>query len=680
MTESDLLRLSMILENQGNTTRNKYICKLVECVIFDSNKSELSASELYDEISNRFQLEFDMIEIKNAIKAKGNGRVLNAHNKYYLDAKVIDQLSNAVSFEDKLEKYIEMYIKEKEISTNKSHLLSLLQNHLYYCFNSNAKNLTAIIGCDTTVHIDENIIDSYHILPQDKDLINGFIEWDNKEKDELFYIIVASCYEYCLITANKNPQISKAVFKSKKFFLDTNMVFRMAGINNDERQIVIKNFVSKCKEVGISLYYTNYVLEEIYRVIDKEIDFIRKKITSGHRPVDAKLLGSISSSFEPNDFYVMYYNWCKEPQNKHNDYLAFRSYLYGIVESALKEFTYVNAPNYKITNRAEFNAFFNNLKEYKEEKRTYRKTTPESVETDVNQVLYIESIRPKSANSLWELNEYLVSADQIFVSWADENYKGVPIVLIPSVWLSLILKVSGRASEDDHKSFCMFMKLRQHHNDEDKININPINLLNRISEKTVDTELKERIITEIVSNRNEYAFETVEDYNESVVKAFDVVLGKELEFQRNKREQAVLDVTNSTRQTFLNYEKELAKRKTKDQHAQEYAEKLSTKKVTYYAEHMNTLIIFRVVIGIVFIMPFVLAAIDLGPFREFVTNIFVSDNSNDQLISLIFFVCELLIGGLFKTVNEIWKYLSSNERKNKLFKKYYNKHMKIMND
>ena len=61
MTESDLLRLSMILENQGDTTRNKYICKLAECVIFDSDSSELSAMEIRYEIINRFQLEFSEI-------------------------------------------------------------------------------------------------------------------------------------------------------------------------------------------------------------------------------------------------------------------------------------------------------------------------------------------------------------------------------------------------------------------------------------------------------------------------------------------------------------------------------------------------------------------------------------------------------------------------------------------
>ena len=54
MEEKDILRLSMILENQGATTRDRYICKLVESVIFDSEKNALSIIEIFLAISDRF--------------------------------------------------------------------------------------------------------------------------------------------------------------------------------------------------------------------------------------------------------------------------------------------------------------------------------------------------------------------------------------------------------------------------------------------------------------------------------------------------------------------------------------------------------------------------------------------------------------------------------------------------
>lgn len=73
----------MILENQGETTRNKYICKLTECVIFDSENGSLSSLEIYKCIRNRFQLEFDIQEIEKAIAKRGKNRIKIVNKKIY---------------------------------------------------------------------------------------------------------------------------------------------------------------------------------------------------------------------------------------------------------------------------------------------------------------------------------------------------------------------------------------------------------------------------------------------------------------------------------------------------------------------------------------------------------------------------------------------------------------------
>ncbi len=680
MKESDLLRLSMILENQGNTTRNKYICKLAECVIFDSEKEELTATEICTQIQSRFQLVFDVLEIQSALKSKGKGRVSLNGNKYKIDAKVANQLSTVVSFEEKLINYIATYINQKNVKDDKDYLLSLIQKHLYYCFNSNAKNFTSIIGCISNKHIDETIINEYKLSPDETQKINDFLAWDNEGKDELFYNIVASCYEYCLITANKNPSISKSIFRGKKFFLDTNIIFRMAGINKDERQMVIKTFVDKCNEVGISLCYTSYVLEELYRVIDKEIEFIRKSITNGQPPIDDKIIGSISSNYEPNDFYVIYYNWCKEPQNKYYDFLSFRNYLCNAIDTAVSEFEYINAPNYNLSNKTRFTELVNSLRTYKTEKRTYRRTTTESVKTDINQVLHLESIRPNHAKNLWEMNEYLVSADQLFVSWSNSQFTGIPVVVIPSLWLSLILKVSGRASGDDYKSFCMFMTLRQHHSEEDKININPLELLARISEKTIDIQLKENIIREIISNRSTYSFDTNEDYTASVDKAFDVVLSKEKDAVREELEKEALEEKKKNQALYDEYEKRLAQTKTSEEYSRDLADKLAKRKVEWFEEHENVLIFIRVIIGVAVLIPIVLACLNIGPFRNLAIALFNEGKISDKVFSVLFYVFQISLAYLIKLVSDFWKYMASEKRRNKLFKKYFKNNTNIINE
>lgn len=679
ITESDLLRLSMILENQGETTRNKYICKLTECIIFDSEYSALSSLEICESIRSRFQLEFDVQEIEKAIAKKGKGRINIVDQKYQLDAKVIDQLSTQVSFEDKLKAHVNAY-SEQVPGVDSNQLLSLIQKHLYYCFNSNAKNFNSIIGKDLKAYVDEDVINEFKLTPDEIDIINGFMLWKNPEKDQLLYSIVSSCYEYCLITTNKNPNISKSIFKGKKFFLDTNIIFRIAGINHEERRFVTKTFVNKCREVGVSLCYTSAVLDEIYRVINGQIDFIRS-ITKGQMPIDPAVLTKISRDFECNDFYTIYCNWCKEPQNKYNDYISYRNFLLKKINEAICEFEYIDISTFHCENQKRKTELFNDLKAFKSAKRSYRITTDDSVETDIKQVLFLESIRPKSAKSLWEMNEYLVSADQLLIAWADNTFDGIPMVVIPSLWLSIILKISGRASSDDYKSFCMFMTLRHHHSNEDKININPIELLSRLSEKTIDKQIKELVINEILANRNDYSFDSAENYDESIELAFDKILSKEKNLHKAELLQAVKAEKELSKEAEEKYKKAMANKKTDEEHAQIFSRKKAQKKVDWFAKRAHAPLVIEGFLIFVLLLFFILCyGFKMQPFVDLITKSNETDVFSLKNFSVFAWIYGLFTVSLPTYFHKIWQYLSSDSRKEKLCSRYFKNYLNTLND
>lgn len=667
----------MILENQGETTRNKYICKLTECVIFDSENGSLSSLEIYKCIRNRFQLEFDIQEIEKAIAKRGKNRIKIVNKKYMLSAKVNDQLSTQISAEEKIKKYVNDYIEQvQDIDANQ--LLSLIQKYLYYCFNSNAKNFNSIIGIDSKANVEEDVINEFKPTPGEIDLINGFMLWNNPEKDKLLYSIVASCYEYCLITTNKNPVISKSIFKGKKFFLDTNIIFRIAGINQDDRMFVTKNFIEKCREVGVSLYYTSAVLNEIYRVIDSQINFI-KLMTRGQAPVDPNIISKISFTFDYNDFYAIYCNWCKEPQNKYHDFISFRTFLLKKINSAISNFEYIDSSN--ILKEDKNSALFEDLKSFKNAKRSYRATTDESVKTDINQVLFLESLRPKSAKNLWEMNEYIVSADQLLIAWSDKTFDGIPMVVIPSLWLSIILKVSGRASNDDYKSFCMFMTLRHHHTDEDEININPIELLTRLSERTIDKQIKELVINEILTNKNEYSFDSVEDYNDSIELAFDKILSDEKKTHKEELHKAVEAEKELSEEATEEYKKQLENKKSAEEHAQIFARKKAQKKVNWFAQRENIPLAIEGKLILVLLLLFALCYIfQVKPFVELITKSTEIDTFSLKNFSAFTWIYGIFTISLPTYLHKIWKYLASDKRKDKLCSKYFKNQLKILND
>lgn len=676
--EKDLLRLSMILENQGATTRDRYICKLVECVIFDSEKSELSIMEICSEIRERFQLEFDILEIETAIHSKSKRRIIPLNMKFQLSAKVINQLSNQTSALDKLKEYVHLFAKTRD-DIDEDMLLDLIQKYIYFCFNSNAQNFAAIIGDSSKLCLNEKLDNNFKPTSDEIDLINDFICWQNADKDKFFYSVISSCYEYCLITANRNPVISKSIFRGKKFFLDTNIIFRIAGLNKEERRFVTKTFVDKCRDVGISLCYTSTVLKEIYRVIDAQIDYI-KALTKDQAPVDANLISKISGGYETNDFYVIYYNWCKEPQNKYRDYSSFRNYLTQKIISVISEFEYVDSSNLNVSkNRKE--ELCEDLMNFKNARRAYRVTTEESVKTDVNQVLHLESLRPKNAISLWNMNEYIVSADQLLVSWSEKTFDGVPIVVIPSLWLSIILKVAGRATDDDYKSFCMFMTLRHFRTEDDEIKINPVELLSRLSEKTIDRRIKELIITEIITNKSEYSFENTDDYESTVELAFDRILSQEKTLHEEELQKAVETEKQLLEAATEKYKKELESKKSSEEHAQIFAQKKAQKKVDWFAQRENIPLAIEGILIFILLLLFALCYIfQVKPFIELITKSNEIETFSLKNFSLFTWTYGIFTISLPTYLYKIWEYLSSEKRRDKLCSKYFKQQLKILNN
>ena len=674
--EKDLLRLAMILENQGATTRDRYICKFVEYVLFDSEKSELSSLEICTCIKNRFQLEFDLTEIEAAVKKRGIGRLEETQGYYRLTPKVANQLSSQKSSLDQLRSYLTLFSQDRP-NVDIEATLMLVQKYLYFCFNSNASNLLSLIG-ENPKHIDSTTFTAeFNPSQEEIDIINDFIHWENAEKNKFMYSVVSSCYEYCLITANKSPTISKSIFRGKKFFLDTNIIFRIAGFNKDERRFVSKVFVEKCREVGVALCYTSAVLTEIYRVIDSQIKYIRV-ITNEQAPVDANLISKLSSNYEVNDFYTLYYNWCKEPQNRYNDFPSFRNYLTGMISNVISNFEYIDSTIIKDYDENE-QQLFDTLMKFKSEKRPYKKTTIESIKTDVKQVLYLNSIRPKSAKSLWDMNEYIVSADQLLISWAEETFNGVPIVVIPSLWLSIILKVSGRATENDYKSFCMFMTLRHSRTDDNTIHINAVELLSKLSEKTIDSSLKEQIIAEILSNRGKYSFSEPDDYDSSVDLAFDAVLAREKDLQKEELLLAVNAEKAKSKKRAEEYEEKLKSKISAEEYAQTYSQKKAQAKVERFSQHAQIPLVINGIIFIVAVGILLCWIFKLKPISDILTNIFDSDDKGEKVVSAIVWIFNLFVITIPTYFGKVWDYLSSDKRKDKLCSKYFKQQLKILN-
>ena len=663
MQENNILRLAMVLDDSAATTLEKYICKLVEAVIYNSNVS-LDLTSICANIDSQFGLIFDVGEIESALRKKGGDRIICEKGLYNISTKVKNQMASQIDPIELLKGYISEYAKNSSEPLDETAFLECIMKYLYHCFNSTRKNLMNLLQ-NKIIIVDEVFSPSNREIM----LINGFINWDNDDKNELFYKIIVLSYEYCMLTTKQNELLSKRIFRGKRFFLDTNIIFRMAGINKDERKFVTDSFVKKCSEVGIELCYTNETLGELFRVINAQIKYIRH-LTQGHTPINSQLIKKIGGDIEQNDFYVIYYNWSKNPSNNYRDFVSFQKYLVESVTASLAGLKMVTINNYlHHKNSDSFTKACSELKQYKNNKRPLKLVTEESLQADINNIFYILSIRKKTHfQAIWQVNDFLVSADQLLMSWAEQAYPGIPVVVIPSTWLSIILRFSGR-TRDDYKSYCLFMSLRQRRFQPDEIIINPVKVIEELSQKTSDVEIKEKIITELITNKNYYKFSTDEDTSTSVDRAFDKIVSE----LKSENEKFIISTTSKLRDEFQNekttLEQQLVAKSSEQEYIIKYAHKKASRKVDFFKKFSW----FQPILNFLGITIAIIAMIAYLYKWVFVYELFV------RLGPLLSVFLTLVMSLLPSAIKEALKYLSSNERRENLVRKYRLEAEKNMN-
>lgn len=453
MHSNSILRLGFIVGNGQASSFNTNLYKLI-CAVLYYSKEPLSYSQIADEIKSEYELSFIEEEIEKVINApKYKKDFLFVQNEFIsLTAKKINSLK-LIESKMNLTNIIQSYIKEKSIDIPEEYLLELLTEFLYKTFSLNKQVILDLLN-----HSGEDVVEQVDMDNNKKHIVNDFLNWQNKDKDIYIFNTISYCVDYCQLTIKKDSNTFSNIFNGKRFYLDTNVIFRLIGFNNDERKRVMNAFVERCKECGITLLYTNFTYQEVIGTIQKHVLGINKYNRS-NPPVEFRNYKFFMSRERNLDFIKLYCDWAKQPGTKYNDYKAFEKYLLSLVNNVLKDFKKSEIITYKVSDRRNFDVYTSNLSEYK--KQHSRQYTNVSIECDVNNFMYVwEQRRNEKGDSAFNINNYFVSTDSRLCDWSSEIVPGsVPICVLPSVWYSLILKYRGR-TDNDYRAFSLFLNMR----------------------------------------------------------------------------------------------------------------------------------------------------------------------------------------------------------------------------
>lgn len=551
--KNQLFRLSAVLYSESNyvVSGKTTLRKIIETGLFAMERDSVSIHELIDFIFENYNLHIDEVELIEIITSKkqdsfivnltGEKQILSLteNRKIKIQSKID---------ENTIEYFIDLYFAKENTPDITKSLKELIYRFLYDILSSNVESFKKLIDKDNTIEALINV-DSHNYKPEERELINDFLKWDNTEKNKSIFDIASFAIEYCLISNHSKQGLDLNSLKNKTFYLDTNVLFRALGINGDDRKKRSVTFLKRFQESKTELFISKYTDKEFKDTIDYYLQRLTNKPFKNE--VNPSLFkNQFFSSLK--DIYNFYYNWRIGKQNHSLDlfkadilakYQAFCSNMNITVDyrNVLKEddqktsetlMDYISS----ISNHKSKDTINGNFNAY---------------DFDAKNVLLLENLRGQKNNSIFDTKQFFLSMDQSLRRWDFNRGNSAPLIIIPSQWMSLLLRYQTR-STDDFKSFVSFLNLPIPEKQISSENIH--NVLAGISEVTSNFEQQSYITEQLILQGFEKIMQKTRDSDELfklTVTTSESILEKKLKYLETKQEE----IANSSNQRIKKLEK-----------------------------------------------------------------------------------------------------------------------------
>lgn len=421
--------------------------RVVEDALFVLNNDEgITLGELSDYIEKEYYFSFDENELLKVLQDSRFNNVFEwraaaeTDTRYFLkkERREILNMNDTKTLGD----YIDEYLALKDNATDKA---DTIYQYLYGVFTTNVDSFKRMLEAKDVKSLTEH----YSPKEEDTDIINGFLDWDNEAKNIAIFNLASYALEFCLLTCKKGSSLKLESLKHKTFYLDTNILYRAIGINGEDRKLRSLSFLRKLKESEDEIRISKVSWEEYEGSLKNYIKLLRRsKAPAVHSKVFTEYVTY-------DDIYRYYHLWASTRHNSTID--LFVDWLNSSMKSLMEEFEIkvdILSP-YSLEKEKE------KIQEMTSQIRNFGKGKPyETASHDAQNILWVEANRKPGEATIFSTKTFLLSSDRGLYVW-DSKYhsKQTPIVVMPSQWLSLLLRYVAR-SKDDFRSFVCFLNIQ----------------------------------------------------------------------------------------------------------------------------------------------------------------------------------------------------------------------------
>ncbi|MCE1167708.1 MAG: hypothetical protein LWX70_06395 [Sphingobacteriia bacterium] len=542
--KNQLFRLAAVLyaDNNYEVTPKTIHRKIIESVLLECNSVEFTVHQIIDFVNDNYKIIFEEETIKEIVKNEKNRFLTNFRDDNLYVCLTQERKHTLLS---KIEsKNIDFFISEFEklysqlIANINARLL--IHRFLYEIFSSNTTSFQKLINSKKAITGLINI-ESTNYTEKEKEIINNFLFWDNADKNKAIFDISSYALEYCMLT-NKNgaSSIHLSNLKNKSFYLDTNIIYRTLGINGEDRKKRSQTFLKKFNDAGEKLIISKSTDSEFREGLKVHIDRIRKFNTPR---INSDVFQEVKVQ---QDIYNFYHKWRIGKVNYNLD--KFLAEVLSLYDNFKKEF------NIEIDSLTPYDTEEKNIKnilnDYTLKISSFKASEGHeiigSATIDAENILWVETKRENNNQNIFDTKYFFISTDQGLRRWDYQRTDLTPTVLLPSQWLSILLRYLDR-TEDDFKSFVNFLNLK---NNEILITSEKLHIvLAGISEMTEDIIQQRTLLNNLIENKfngvvnigisNDRIFENSKKYAKSELEK--IVLELEKANKANVKKQAETD-------------------------------------------------------------------------------------------------------------------------------------------
>lgn len=305
---SNVFRLSAVIYANKNYNISPVTMhrEIIEDALFQLDVIEgVTLEYLSNYIEKEYSLVFTEEELRKVLYDPSNNKrffikpVKGGENLILLnsDYRIVIESRNTKVLGD----YINEYIQNNNLDNS---AFETIYRYLYNIYTNNVDGFNRLLAIKNV----KDITTFYAPSVEDSKIINGFLDWDNEEKNVSIFNLASYAIEYCLMTSRKGTSLQLDKLQKKVFYLDTNLLYRAIGINGEDRKERTLSFFRKLRDTNSTLKLSKITIEEYNRSIDGHIKKLKRDETPAVRSK------AYTEYVDYNDIWYFYHDWASKNQ------------------------------------------------------------------------------------------------------------------------------------------------------------------------------------------------------------------------------------------------------------------------------------------------------------------------------------------------------------------------------